>query len=330
VIVPKLIETMFHFLLAINPWIRRNIPTRLLVILSAGLLLIGCDAMTPRHIPALEDNSPVMQDVRARQDKIVLLTPLPMNRKKSVLLLLHGATADPTEMMEIAKAFSDKYNVLIYSYDFHQRIDKVATELAGELRTWVARDNKQAWWHSPVENMTVVTFSYSAAVFRKAVLVANDPALFSRVNLIQLVPTAGGSYLAREMGTNRLAGFISELSEPAAVQNPHGPIAGEIWGDEATMKFNEAIKPARVHSIILQDDPNSVAQLNDPAIQKRYRNGIGRNVMMVPKTAGVEHANFPLQPVAVDYLWTLLGPNPKHPARDSVATLWVPFPTDSH
>src|SRR6185436_12356896 len=71
-------------------------------------------------------------EIMERHDRLVQLSD--PNCLKPPLLLLHGATDDPTEMMAIAREWKDDYNVFLYSYNYHKRVEKVAADFANELR----------------------------------------------------------------------------------------------------------------------------------------------------------------------------------------------------
>jgi hypothetical protein len=165
----------------------------------AAAVLAGCQT-APVNTSLLADGEPaIMRQVMERKDKIVHLSSGELCRDKPVLLLLHGATDDPTEMMKIFTRWRGQYNVFLYSYNYHHPVKKVASDLAREMKALRTEVNGVQPQNGPVEDVTVVTYSYSAIVFRMAVIVADDPALFANVSLIQLVPIAGGSSLARSM-----------------------------------------------------------------------------------------------------------------------------------
>jgi len=249
-----------------------------------------------------EGETNVMKEVMERKDKIVDLSSQGVCREKPVLLLLHGATDDPTEMMDIFREWRGEYHVFLYSYNYHRPIKKVAMDLVREMRARRAEIESLNEQKSPIGNETVVTFSYAAIIFRMAVIMADDPGLFSSVSLIQLVPTAGGSFLARDMKSPLLALLVSLASKPSAAVNPYGRLARELWEGEGNRKFYEAIKPARMRSIVLEGDAHSLAGVLDREVQKRYENGIGPNVVVIPKGSGVTHEYFPTEPAGLAYL----------------------------
>jgi pimeloyl-ACP methyl ester carboxylesterase len=254
------------------------------VALGSALAPVGFAENTP-------DKSKLGQ-IMERHDRLVQLSD--PNCRKPPLLLLHGATDDPTEMMAIAREWKNEYNVFIYSYNYHKRVEKVAADFVNELRR--LKSNGLAG------SATVIAFSYGAIVFREAVILAPDSSLFAGDRLIQLVPTAGGSYFARGM-ENRLADFVISLaSKPAAAANPYGAFAKHVWEGEGNEKFYSVIDSERMQTILVEGDANSVSRINDEKIQRRYKNGIGENVIIVPKSAGVTHEYFPVEPAGLAYL----------------------------
>jgi hypothetical protein len=270
--------------------------------LAATFILAGCQT-TPVDTSLLADGQmAIMRQVMARKDKVVHLADEPIHRDKPVLLLLHGATDDPTEMMRIFTEWKGRYNVFLYSYNYHQPIKKVASDLVREMKSLRTQIEAVQPQDGPVENVTVVTYSYSAIVFRMAVIMADDPALFANVSLVQLVPAAGGSALARSMWFPGIAALVSLASKPSGAVNPYGPLARELWEGEGNRKFYEAIHPNRTVSLLLEGDTHSLAGVRSKKVQRRYQNGIGPNVIMIPKTAGVTHEYFPLEQAGLDYL----------------------------
>src|SRR5207302_9075114 len=110
----------------------------------------------------------VMRELMARNDKIVLLSSRELVRDKPVLVMLHGATEDPTEMMEIFRESRPDHNVLLYVYNHHRSIKRVASDFVGEMKQLRAKMDLLRPG-APVQHLTFITFSYSAAIFRQAV-----------------------------------------------------------------------------------------------------------------------------------------------------------------
>jgi pimeloyl-ACP methyl ester carboxylesterase len=241
-----------------------------------------------------EDNSQKnkLGEIMQRNDRFIQLSE--PNCQKPPLLLIHGATDDPTEMVAIAREWKNDYNVFLYSYNYHKRVEKIGADFVTDLRRLKA--------NGLVGDATVIAFSYGAIVFREAVILAPDSSLFAGDRLIQIVPTAGGSFFARGM-ENRLASFvISAASKPSAAVNPYGAIAKQVWDREGNEKFYSVIDSNRMQTILVEGDANSVSRIKDEKIQRRYKNGIGENVIIVPKSAGVSHEYFPVEPVGLEYL----------------------------
>ncbi len=260
------------------------------------VVLAGC-ATVPLTTLLPSDGSPeILQELMARNNKIVRLTPGP-NRNKPALLLLHGATEDPGEMIDIIRQFKVTHDVFLYSYNFHLRAEKVAAALADEMKLLKSRKAIST-------NLTVVTFSYSAIIFRAAVVLTEDRTVFADASLIQLVPTSGGSFLARGMGI--ASGLVALASKPSAASYPFGKFAKELWEGEGNRKFFEVIEPERMWSILLEGDSHSLAKIRDKEVRKRYQNGIGTNVTMISKATGVTHDYFPNHPVVIAHLKEIL------------------------
>lgn len=281
--------------------------------MPALALMLGCAQVREHKSSPDPSDAAAMKKAMRRKDEIVFLSSPELDARKPVLLLLHGATDNPAEMNGIVRAFREKYNVLLYAYNYHQPIKKVGADFVKELKLLREQMKKR-----DAENLTVVTYSYSASVFRQAVLQADQPALFANVSLIQLVPTAAGSYLARSLKNPIGAWFTGLASKPSAVENPYGHIAAELWGQSGSGKFYEMIPERHVYSILIEDDLHSVARIQDPEIQRRYHNGIGDNVVVIPKSTGVSHEYFPNDPVALEYLRKVLDAIPATAASDRV------------
>jgi hypothetical protein len=95
---------------------------------------------------------------------------------------------------------------------------------------------------------------------------------------------------------------ISFASKPSAASNPYGSLAKKIWEGEGNAKFYHVIDQRRMQTILVEGDANSLSQMKDEKVLQRYRNGIGENVIVVPKSAGVTHEYFPVEPAGLEYL----------------------------
>jgi hypothetical protein len=296
----------------------RRCEKALLIVLCFAVLLgavSGCSTVPANTLGSTAEDQFIMHQVMERKDKIVLVSSLDLDPKKPFLLLLHGATADPSEMLDIVSGWKHKYNIFLYSYNFHQPIKVVATHLISEMRNLKA-DLAAAAYETrlPPENLTVITFSYSAAVFREAVILSKDTTSFSDVSLIQLVPTAGGSRLARTLENPLLAWLVSLASNPSTAENPYGKIARQLWDGSGNQKFHEIIPDQRIQTILTEGDHHSLAASPKTAIRRRYYNGIGENVVVIPKRFHADHDYFPTNPVALEYLKKILDAAPQQPA----------------
>jgi hypothetical protein len=260
----------------------------------AGLLLTGCATVIPGKFDLAFLYDQKIKEVMERKGIIVHLSP-DAERKKPALILLHGATADPREMMEIARQWRKEYDVFLFSYNYHEPVEKVASNFTREMERLKTEDRLS-------ERVTVVTYSYAAVIFREAVITAPDRTLFCDDALIQLVPTAGGSRLARGMQHRLFALFIGMFSNMSAAEDPYGSLAKKLWEGEGNVKFYEVIKPRRMQTILIEGDSHSLARVKDKKVQRRYKNGIGENVIVIPKAAGVMHDYFPTEPAALEYL----------------------------
>jgi pimeloyl-ACP methyl ester carboxylesterase len=261
----------------------------LIVAIVAGMALGSASAPIP--FTETKPGPAKLKEIMARNDRLVQLSD--PDCQKPPLILLHGATDDPTEMIAIAREWRTEYNVFLYSYNFHGRIEKVAAHLVNEFKRLKTN-------HALADDATVIAFSYGAIVFREAVILS--PSSFAGDRLIQLVPTAGGSFYARGM-ENRLAAFVISLaSKQSAAANPYGAFARQVWEGQGNETFYSAINPKRMQTILVEGDANSVSRIKDATIQRRYKNGIGENVIIIPKSAGVSHEYFPVEPGGLEYL----------------------------
>jgi hypothetical protein len=302
---------------------------RICIAVLAAIILNGCQTAPVNTSLLAEGETTIMRQVMERNDKIVRLSSGEVRWDKPVLLLLHGATDDPTEMMKIFTEWRGHYNVLLYSYNYHQPIKKVASDLVREIKALRTEIKGLQPQNGPVTDVTVVTYSYSAIVFRMAVIVADDRMLFSNVSLIQLVPAAGGSSLARSMWFPGICTLVSLASKPSAAACPYGHLAKELWEGEGNRKFYEAISPKGMVSLLLEGDTHSLAGVRNQKVQRRYYNGIGPNVIMIPKSAGVTHEYFPTERAGLDYLRMVLERAPGK-ANEMVMQSTDPDPFRKH
>jgi hypothetical protein len=271
----------------------------MIFILTVAGLVTGCTQLPVNPLVTAKGDSAVIKEIMERKDRIVQMSSQEADGNKPVLLLLHGATDDPTEMMDIVREWRGKYNVFLYAYNYHGRVQKVALDFINEVKRIKAKNGFDG-------GVTIVVYSYAAIVFREAVVIADDRTLFSDVSLIQLVPTAGGSFLARGMKNPIAAWMVSLASKPAHAENPYGGFAEQLWAGTGNRKFYEVINPERMHTILLEEDPHSLAGIANKKIHERYDNGIGLNLVVIPKSAGITHDYLPTNPVALEYLRKLL------------------------
>ena len=272
-----------------------------LIVVMTITLITGCTTVPENPLRGGKGDVATMKEIMARRDTIVHVSSPETNHGKPVLLLLHGATDDPTEMMDIVREWRGKYDVYIFAYNYHRRVQKVAADFVNELKRLKAENRFGG-------GETIVVYSYAAIVFREAVIITDDRTLFSNASLIQLVPTAGGSFLARGLKNPVTAWVVSLFSKPTHAENPNGGFAERLWAGAGNQKFYEVINPGRVHSILVEGDPHSLAGIADLNIRARYNNGIGPNVVVIPKSTGITHDYFPTQPAALEYLRKLLEP----------------------
>jgi len=271
-----------------------------------GGLLCGCSSLSTTTPLFTDANPAVLREVLECKNRIVQFSP-PATHATNVtrpnLLVLHGATEDPTEMMEIVRRWNGKYEVFLYSFNYHQPVEKLAADLTREMQRLKACGQMTG-------DLTVVTYSYSAILFRVAVIQAVSPQTYSGVRLVELVPTSGGSRLALGMGLPIIGPLASLASKPSAAQNPFGRFARTIWEGNGNRKFDEVIREERTHTLLVEGDLHSLADHKNADVRRRYRNGLGSNVVTIPKSAGVTHEYFPIDPVALDYLRQILEPLP--------------------
>jgi hypothetical protein len=215
-------------------------------------------------------------------------------------------------MLDIVRECRPDYDVYLYSYNFHSRVQKLGADLVGEIKR-LRVENVRA------QSATVIVYSYSAIVFREAVLSADDSSLFSGMSLIQLAPTSGGSRLARWMWIPVLGPLAGMASKPSYAVYPFGNFTKSLWDNSGNAKFCQAIRPERTWSILLERDPHSLAEAWSSDARRRYRNGIGTNVVVIPKSAGVTHDYFPTHPVALEYIAKVLRDSSEFLARKPTA-----------
>src|SRR2546423_5883743 len=105
-----------------------------LVVLLPGILLTGCATIPGKEALRAEDNQALLKQVMERKNRIVHVSPEGRSGEKSVLLLLHGATDDPTEMMDIVKECREHYDVFLYSFNYHDPVEKIGADLVKEVK----------------------------------------------------------------------------------------------------------------------------------------------------------------------------------------------------
>ena len=99
-----------------------------------------------------------------------------------------------------------------------------------------------------------------------------------------------------------LASLVRLASNPSAAEDPYGSFAKKIWEGDGNDIFYAVINPRRMQTILVEGDSHSLARARNKNVQRRYKNGIGENVTIIPKGAGVDHDYFPTEPAALEYL----------------------------
>jgi hypothetical protein len=266
-----------------------------LLAMAAAVFFSGCATVPTNTVLLREGQTNLMREVMRCNDRIVELSRPESDANQPALLLLHGATPDPSEMLDIATEWRGKYHVFLYSFNRHYRVETLARDLNSEIMRLRRERRLQG-------SLTVIVYSYSAILFRAAVEAAQDPALFSDTSLIQLVPTAGGSFLARSMNFPVAVWLVSLASKPSRASNPYGHFARDLWEGEGNRRFYEAIPPSRVRTILVEGDPHSLSRSKNQRVLQHYQNGIGPNVVVIPKSTGINHDYLPTQSAALEYL----------------------------
>src|SRR6267154_2798090 len=97
-----------------KPCVKRSFCIQTLFLATAVLLLSGCATVTQRKFDTTVIPDRKTREVMERKGNIVQLSG-DAEDSKPVLVLLHGATADPSEMLEIAREWKEDYDVFLYS-----------------------------------------------------------------------------------------------------------------------------------------------------------------------------------------------------------------------
>src|SRR5207249_3954805 len=88
-----------------------------LLVLLPGMLLTGCSTMPADKLLLADASDEVTKQVMERNDRVIHVSPGEAEPGKPVLLLLHGATDDPREMISIVRRFRGQYDVFLYCYN---------------------------------------------------------------------------------------------------------------------------------------------------------------------------------------------------------------------
>ena len=238
--------------------------------------------------PRADDLRRIM--VREQKGRIIVLTSNP--EKPSLLIVTGARENDPVGSVEyITTEYGKDFNILLYVYNETNPIENLARDLVEGVKPFKGHFD-----------FTVITNSYGAVIFRKAVISPGGD-IFSGASLMQQVPTAGGSALA-EIVEYPLIGwpvFLTKYGRISSAQNPYGNIEKALYGPEGEKAFNERIPPENVFTIRIggKGDRHSLEYNRNKGIHERYTNGIGVNVYTIPETPGVNHGNLPQQPGAM-------------------------------
>src|SRR5262245_6036271 len=108
-----------------------RLATMQLIVLLAGVILSGCTTVNRARFDTLAFPEPKQKEVMERKGNLVQLSEESENTRP-VLVLLHGATPDPSEMMEIASKWKNEYAVFLFSYNYHEPVGKLAAQFIRE------------------------------------------------------------------------------------------------------------------------------------------------------------------------------------------------------
>src|ERR1700722_6290921 len=126
---------------------------RIIFILTVTGLVSGCTRLPVNPLVTGKGDSAVVKEIMERKDRIVQMSSQEADGNKPVVLLLHGATDDPTEMMDIVREWRGKYNVFLYAYNYHGRVQKVASDFVNEVKRIKAKNGFDG-------GVTIVVYSY--------------------------------------------------------------------------------------------------------------------------------------------------------------------------
>ena len=133
------------------------------------------------------------------------------------------------------------------------------------------------------------------------------------MSLIQLVPTAGGSFRARFLGNPLIGRFVPWPQTSAPPRIPTARLRRNSRGAEGNQQFFGQDPPWTMRTILLQGGiPGPGAGTRESAPDC---NGIGTDVTVIGGSAGVTHENFPTHPVGLEFLGKALA----RTARSAVA-----------
>src|SRR5690242_13154229 len=105
---------------------------QVVLIVIAGVILSGCTTVPRGKVDTSAIREPKKKEVMERKGNLVQLSEHAENTRP-VLVLLHGATDDPSEMLEIARQWKEEYSVFLFSYNYHEPIKMVASKFIREM-----------------------------------------------------------------------------------------------------------------------------------------------------------------------------------------------------
>ena len=106
---------------------------QVVLIVLAGVILSGCTTVATGKFDSSAIAEPKKKEIMERKGNLVQLSGESKNTRP-VLVLLHGATDDPSEMMEIARQWKNEYAVFLFSYNYHEPVRKLALQFTREMQ----------------------------------------------------------------------------------------------------------------------------------------------------------------------------------------------------
>ncbi len=195
------------------------------------------------------------------------------------IVYVDGAKRDAiTRKNPLLKKLKESSNVLVFEYDYSEKIDELSEELIQGIRDYTEQKR--------VKIFDIITVSYGSVIFRNTVLKDNSK-MFKDSNVIELVPLLGGSSYAinaSRVNRQKCMGLLSKIGFKdfrgvSNVLDPTGNFQEELCNPKSLKKYFGSVRSGYI--IQMEKDQNSPRPKDLEEFKENYQRARGKNFIIL-------------------------------------------------